>query len=526
MLVYCSLLSLEPKNAVDQVLGAVARWAGQKTGSFIDPGLLRGDHHQRLRDGSMIDSVSSSVQPACLCAVSFTHRDDRVSGRQWTTEIGIRQEALDRAIKCSILLRTSEVSARVIEPIQVTRPRIVEYLVKDCSPSQLTPGLHEIRLSEDNAQGFPTAVEDERRSAPYVLISPTADQHYLVDPARLSSLLVGIADIVVIPKDADTFEIERLVGPRYSAYRGAVNVLFAPRRLGQFTSVDCVRLLPDQLAATYGDGGSPESEVLSIVTHRTSLPNSWRHVSPETVMRERLRVQLSTSIAKARASSLSQQEYIELLQVADSDMCLKDKELASLQQDIEERDAEVRRLEYETEALKSALAARGDEDRTNDTQPPISFAAFRDTVDALQRENPSLEQSLQLVRALYPERVTVLDSAFTSARASAGFKHKLKAFHLLWKLITSYWEAMRGRGGDAIAKQVFGEAFAAREAESISKQGIKRRTFPYNGQQVEMFKHLRIGIKDSASETLRIYFYWDAKDQRIVIGHCGKHLDF
>jgi hypothetical protein len=149
--------------------------------------------------------------------------------------------------------------------------------------------------------------------------------------------------------------------------------------------VDCVRLLPDKLLTTYDEGSSPDSEVLSVVTHRTNLPNSWRHIAPETVMRHRLRVQLSASIAKARASSLSQKEYVELLEEADNELRQKDKDLASLREDIEERDA---------------------------------------------------------------------------------------------------------------------------------------------GKQIEMLKHLRIGVKDSAAETLRIHFHWDAKDQRIVIGHCGKHLDF
>jgi hypothetical protein len=38
--------------------------------------------------------------------------------------------------------------------------------------------------------------------------------------------------------------------------------------------------------------------------------------------------------------------------------------------------------------------------------------------------------------------------------------------------------------------------------------------------------HLRIGTKDSIADTLRVHFRWFADEQKIVIGHCGKHLNF
>ena len=70
--------------------------------------------------------------------------------------------------------------------------------------------------------------------------------------------------------------------------------------------------------------------------------------------------------------------------------------------------------------------------------------------------------------------------------------------------------------------------FAAKESESVEKNaaGRKRRTFDYNGKQVRTMRHLKIGIKDSVAETLRIHFHWDADSKRVVIGHCGPHLDF
>jgi hypothetical protein len=60
----------------------------------------------------------------------------------------------------------------------------------------------------------------------------------------------------------------------------------------------------------------------------------------------------------------------------------------------------------------------------------------------LASERPSSDQGLHLVGAIHPNRVTILESAYKSAKESATFKHKLPAVHLLWKLVTEYWDDM------------------------------------------------------------------------------------
>jgi hypothetical protein len=66
-----------------------------------------------------------------------------------------------------------------------------------------------------------------------------------------------------------------------------------------------------------------------------------------------------------------------------------------------------------------------------------------------------------------------------------------------------------------------GVAPVGAESDTVSnnKRGRKLRTFVYNGQPVEMLPHLKIGVKDSEYETLRIHFMWDADARVIVIGH-------
>jgi hypothetical protein len=83
------------------------------------------------------------------------------------------------------------------------------------------------------------------------------------------------------------------------------------------------------------------------------------------------------------------------------------------------------------------------------------------------------------------------------------------------------------RQSDQQARAIFGKnGFAAKEAETISAQGRRRRTFGYGDRDIFMEKHLKYGVKDSAAETLRIHFEWLPDKKQILIGHCGKHLNF
>jgi hypothetical protein len=95
---------------------------------------------------------------------------------------------------------------------------------------------------------------------------------------------------------------------------------------------------------------------------------------------------------------------------------------------------------------------------------------------------------------------------------------------LLLDLAGEYWQKLHDGKGDGEAKNVFGSSYAANEAAALRKEGLRKGTFQYQGSPVQMLKHLKIGYKDSVAETLRIHFEWFADMEKIVIGHCGKHL--
>ena len=46
----------------------------------------------------------------------------------------------------------------------------------------------------------------------------------------------------------------------------------------------------------------------------------------------------------------------------------------------------------------------------------------------------------------------------------------------------------------------------------------------YEGQRVDISKHIKLGRAFDPRYTLRLHFHWDAERAKIVVHHAGEHL--
>lgn len=532
MLVYSSSFMLNPKDGPQQIVELIVRWMRKRAGGGITAReLAQGVKRKRLKDGSTVTSHTTQVNSALsdfpfIFSSELSHRDDQVPGRLWTTGIGLRQLTQGGPVECTFLLKSDEASTRVSAPIQVTRPRIVLDVVAQCQPAAATPGLTVKQLNESSAEAFLAEVERANRTHPIVVISARRDGTYMVQPERIRSLLVGIADVVEVTASANTFEIEKLLGKKYGAWGGALNVLYRSKAGRDGVYCDNSLYRPDRLNDLLEAGVNLESEILATVTHQTNVPTSWRHISLNVVDQAVLHMDLANAVERAKQTDEGA-EYIVLLEDAMNQMTAKDISINELHAELQERDDRVNALEANVQSLKHSLTGIRQSAVAADDEGLEVIQPLRDAVSSLVDGSPTPEQSLSIIRTLFPDRIVVLESALSSACESEIFHHGSKAFTMLWKLANDYWTELSEGGGDAEGRKVFGKSgFAQNEGSALSNDGKRRRTFEYKGQDILMEKHLKIGVKDSVAETLRVHFAWVAADSAIVIGHCGKHLDF
>ena len=534
MLVYANHLRVQGADAEGAVFKAVGGWLKEQLGFGLHPDQLkqdgeynghRGDLRSRLRIHGCYDG-----EPA-LCAWVLKHADEDVNGRQWIVEVGVKR--LTGTLEVSCVVKTDERNTLVSSPVSASQPRVVQYVANnvlsaatDADFVDAVPGefVRTIGRDRDSYRAFLAEIERRDRDGAIVLVSATRDGEYLVNPTALQRKLVGLAHVVQVLPDSDSYEMAGILGQPWSAWSGAVNVLAIPSLSG----VRSRYFLQDAIRA-WGDEPQRISQILAWVTASTNIPRQRMHVRPEGVtqlsMRRRLEKVRATS-AQMTAAQL-RQVLDEASKRADHERDIDDiiQENASLQvelsrykDDLEETQDKLRTESFQLKSLRDRISSV--RDGSGAVVDPEMFldAALKNVLIPLD--------CLKLIEQVYVNRCTVLDSARSSARKMTRFIHGRELLDLLKRLVTTYRDALVD-GGDTKARLVFGKnEYAAKESEPVMEnKGMRRlRTFDYHGTKVAMFSHLKIGVADDPTRTIRVHFHWDGDRQKIVIGYCGEHL--
>lgn len=526
---------LQNAKDIETVFKVSAAWLSRKTHENVSFNSLQTNNFRRMVDGSKILTAISESDYPKLYSIRYSHGDRDVPGRQWITDIGIRQEKTNSEIECTILLRTDEISTRIETKLQPSVPFVVHEIIKNCAVSPKTAGLSVMTLdNETEVEAFAYTIDDPHRQYPSVLISPLYDE-YFVETEKVRFLVEGLADVIQIPIGADTFHMAKVLGSQFAAWRGAVNIILPLVKSYGRKFIPTIRLMAEDLQNMSLEGIEPEREILSLLTHRVNLPNSWRQTTIEKVRDLNRRRELAQIKAQS-AKTGETEKYIALLE---EDSKEQDQKISALQQETETLQIELEMIQGELSELSDKTRQLGFEKKTllqqlsNSGQQPSGEPGsdvpkyIQDIFLDVISKYFTPKDSLQVITRLFPDRVMILDSAWKSSDASVSFKEKSRLFDLLWKLATTYWQDLSNGIGDVQARHIFGKSYSSKESETASSnaRATKLRTFNYKGQSIVMEKHLRIGVKPSPVETIRIHFEWIPDERKIVVGHCGPHLD-
>ena len=535
MLVYANHLRVQGADAEPAIFRAVGGWLKEQLGFGLHPSQLRQDgefngHRGGQRSHLRIHGCYDS-EPA-LCAWILKHSDDNVNGRQWIVEAGVKKVADTLEVSC--VVKTDERSALVLAPVSASQPRVMRYLAnnvlsaEDADFANTVVGgmLKKVGQDSDSYRGLLAEIERTNRDGAIVLVSATSAGEYLVDPAELQKTLFGLGQVVQVLSESNRYEMAEILGQRWSAWDGSVNVLAIPSASGVRS-----RYFLRNAIEEWGDEPQRTSQILAWVTASTNIARLRMHVRPEGVMQLSMRRRLDKVLAtrdQMNAAQLRQAldeasrqtiDHESLLEAAFEENGNLEAELSRYKDDLTDAQDELRTKEYELKSLKDTLSATSD--RGGDTIKSTRLLRL-----AAGRDEPNPLDCIEIIERLYGDRCTVLESARSSAKKMKGFVNGRYLFDLLERLVTTYRDRLMKRG-DSAARRVFGRGeYAAKESKSVMANPMMRRqrTFNYDGAQVEMFRHLKLGVADDPTQTIRVHFHWDGDRNRVVIGYCGEHL--
>lgn len=573
MPVYCNTLSIQ-KDSETTLRNEVAAWLNKKAaarGRYTADNLFTEgqDDYGKL---TIITTPAAEHEPTTVSIV-VQHPDFSVAGRRWTTEIGIQRR--DDDVLFTILLEYSDLSTKVTtdNPPQTTVPGIVPKIAGSCrlNPSTIGTKVKTLTADHNTVEALRHILEEPTRRHPYIICSNDADGIPSIDVDRLQAQLVGIAQVVRIPVDADTRWLAEQLGSHVIPYLGAITIIRIPTRKRRTTKELAFLYLKsriDDLRAKHqADGGrwpDPVASMLieSVVFHSNGMAIR-AHISPAQVrvkqqrdarmsLRERNDREIAQIVRRAaeiqrdnNAATASQAELLRLQEQYQEERALMDMEIEAQQERVEELTKRIAYLDSliddtdgEIEDLKQRLLkadAMAEQFRTALTEArAVGEGVDNETRYALQdiirsadgpnRLTPA--KCLRLLALAYPERVLVLPEAYGTAEQSSDYQKPAVLLDMLSRLATKYIDAMLA-GGDSKARECFTkDEYAATESETVmAKQTLRRlREITYKGQTEVMERHLRNGVENSTTHSIRVYFLWDADDQKVVIGYCGPHL--
>lgn len=521
-------LAEEPENAVRRVPIARATFQLTDTDAFGKAvaccvGWLAGKLGALPANASLGDSFELACGAGKGTAARIADGDGAVwaarhddltqtaDGRLWSTDMFVekRRGALVR-FGAQLILETRA----GVRGSDFSRPRVIHEILSTMSAQADGVPLQEgaEAVDADAVGDLVDLLFRRKRRRPIVLVSRDEEGATLIDVAKLCRRISGSAHVRTISV-AGAWELTARVGRSLSTFNRAVRI-YLP---GMMQGAEDPYRHPLWL-----DRAGPDGAELMNAIARQVLPFVFRDEGLDSrFWQVGLLHRAQARAARMAAPEGTQQAREARIAELEADLEEAKRDADTAQALMEEANAERERAEAENRRLAERIDQLTQQ-KTPGVQQPLGEREIRALID----KRYTVADALRIVAHVFPTRVVVLPSAFSSARKSANFRHPDKALELLWTLATGYHQALLAGRGDDGARKVFGGKFAAKEAETLSEKGRERRTFPCNGQPLFMEKHLKLGVKDSASETLRIHFEWLAHEGRIVIGHCGPHLDF
>jgi len=537
MLVYANHLNFEGTGAEEAIFKGIGGWLKEQLGFGLHPDQLRRDgefdgHRGEMR--SWLRVLATNEEEPELYAWVLKNPDETVRGRQWITELGLKRYGCTLELSC--IVKTEEHSTLVAAPVMASRPRVIGYVVHniqqahDAEFAASATGVAVKTVGEDRDSYHRLFAEIERRSRDYplVLVSPTRDSEYLFNLLDLQQKLVGLGQVVQVFRDFNSYEMAEVIGQPRSAWSGAANLIYAPMQTGFVRN----RLFLSNEIEGWGETQHERiSHMLAWVTNTTNVFHLRKRVRPEGVMqlalRRRLQAvrergdrmdasQLREELDKASRLAAEQAEWINALEESNTGL---ESELSDSNTRLADERDNLKKQNFVIQALKDQLENAGSGRTSNfDADGLLNLACSPNP--------PTPLECIEIIESMYGDRCIVLDSAKESAKDMNLFGCGRRLLDMLRRLVTEYRIKLL-EGGDNEARKVFGKnEYAAKESETVmgNKTMRRQRTFEYEGKQVEMFRHLKIGVDENIAKTIRVHFHWDAEREKIVIAYCGKHF--
>ena len=502
------------RNGQDIIPRQIQKWSALKNGDRI----FSEDNSVYIESDLFVDDKRKTYWACRITETAIV--SPGYAPRQWVTEIGFEQEDNAEAFLSCVLSYSDWagfVGAYQDDP-EPSIPNIIKrYILRDnrirvfCGPDDATN--EPIKLSVGDWPQFEERIRNRDRILPYIYISPYVDGKdeeahckYYVDPHKLAEKMFGNA-LVFYADDMDFTEEMRYMSPDYACYGGALRV-YQPNTTEaarhRYMSRDDLVLLGEETVI---------KSLIRAFAQNVKFYESFLRME----QCQKLRTDLQR---KKRLEELNRQHQAQMNEV----------ESQKLDEAIEE---ERKRLEAEEWAEDLSQTVDEQKRRIWNLETQVDALNIYATENAGMKKSLESREHIDKMPSSRDDVVRYFQQVFAdrldfSASAIKSLKGCTLAPGVLWEffyaLATVMWPLLDSGNGDAYAQFRNKTGYDCARGEGAEtrkdKKLMRQYQIDFNGEPIDIEPHLTF-----PAEGQSIHFGYSKNLRKIIIAHCGEHLD-
>lgn len=505
--------SSTPADASAQAVRSVLGWLRDKQRVSVPDAAFSGRGFEiGAEDGLPVSVETIGSYWAC----QYDKLDPDTPGRIWRTELSIAygdDEAV-AGVRLTVLDTTAS------PPPAISVPRVVSSLAS--SPGLVDAG---VRLGPKpscvstrlQAENLVSLLLSDRRTVPVVVFAEGDTATLPSEAEGAASMLAGLAHIVVLKKGAIQPLIDHL-GKEFAVWNGAVRTYYPKFNPHVDESTAHPLATRPWIQRRFQTVGSFAWMLLGAFASRTVKGDVNAELIP--TFRAVKEAGLQRKINQLAAQSQSVDPQLPVLerqvQLLNQQLEEKDRRIEELKQDFNYADEEEKKASKSRDAYRaqlSMLRSRIDalELKLKITQPELEIPASFDGLSSWVEQN-------------FPERLELRTRAARAANKS-GFQNPALVYRCLARLAREYVDCRRlGKPLDRIFDDLGVRLERTGSASELAQWSDLYWVKNDRGENTFLDWHIKQGSDKNDQTTLRIYFYYDEEDERVVVGHLPTHL--
>jgi len=498
-----------------------------------------GNEWDRVNNVQFRTALALDNNIPCAWGMEVIHPDSEIPLRYWSVEVILKRE--ENSIRFVATTRHFPINYYIGNSLDLpsaTTPAFVSDILRSkkliCKKGDTRvlakPVYVLANRSSSTVADIYRQLSSLERQIPFIFLSPKSDGEYILVPNELARKTCGNANIYIFKDVAAIDELNYHIGHFSQGFHYKIGTFGCYLPDVNFSNT---KTWHSYRQHNDSDSITIDSIVNGVSRYLKSRASEFDTLRSVMMMRNKLNYQ------KLHHAHKDAEEMNELYSSENDELT---QEIKTLKKEINSKNKDIEVYTEWNDAIVKDLEAVKSESKNwhtkfNDmcekyNQKKQECDCLEKLKGILHKYVKDLKTQLELFAELNSDKIIVLDEAYTSAKNYSKWTQLDISWEMLESIIEVLYPLVFSHDESANKKCNIEQEYDSRcrfhlalkeGAQTNSSSDLQKiRQRQYDGKHINISPHIVYGTKEP--DLLRIHYYQDNKNKKIVIGHCGQHL--